>query len=692
MRLCGPQSNWRRLNLMNFFEAQENARRATKRLIRNYFLVAAAIVVATTIVFIATLALFPVAVDSMLGSGRAVDWGTYLPPYFQNLFLPVAGFIALFIFLATMLRSAVLLKGATRVAVELGGTQLPEVVNDPLHRRLRNVVEEMAIASGIPTPDIYVLEKEESINAFASGMSPSDAALAVTRGALESLDRDELQGVVAHEFSHILNGDMRLNIRMMGLLFGFTAMHSLGRAVMVGGRVMIAGVGASGLRVGKVGHELDASDNKVIGGMLGLALLAILFLLMIGVFVIVFGAGFAVLGLIGIMSARAIKAAVAREREYLADASAVQFTRQTVGLANAMKKIRGHIGFSYITATNPEQITHMLFSQGLESARTHPPLHERIAVLERAFDQADAPRREAVSGKVASTDSRIEPQSIIDLIGQPGPGHVEYSRQLRQSIPDDLYDAAHSLERAYPLTVALILDRSGQQTERQMALVEEHFSAEQSRLVQSYQQQVANIDAQYRLPLLELAFPALKRRPDRQLVELVEFVDRVVVIDDKIDLYEYCFGRILRLNLRHVLNPSVNGKLYSRKERRAALVNLLIAVAQSGHRNPIEGQAALDAGRPLLGKWASNIDFDVNQIVPLDALDQSLDLLSGHKDRDFSEFLLAICTIAGHDGRLTATEAELVRVISETLDCPMPPILGERSASPLGFPNQEVTR
>ncbi len=244
----------------------------------------------------------------------------------------------------------------------MGGTLVPADVQDPLRRRLRNVVEEMAIASGVPVPEIYVLEEESGINAFAAGFTPSDAAVAVTRGTLELLDRDELQGVIAHEFSHILNGDMRLNIRLMGVLFGIMVLGLIGRLIVRGGH-----------------HTSIISSRRDRGAPVAL----------------VIGLGLMVVGGIGVFFARVIKAGISRQREYLADASAVQFTRQSSGIANALKKIGGYSEGSLIKSADPEEVSHMLFGTGARFCSlfaTHPPLVARIQALDPSFRDTDFPR------------------------------------------------------------------------------------------------------------------------------------------------------------------------------------------------------------------------------------------------------------------------------------------------------------
>ena len=250
---------------------------------------------------------------------------------------------------ASLFRTASLRAGGAAVAQQLGATPVPEDTSDFNLRRLRNVVEEIAIASGVPVPQIFVMEEESAINAFAAGYAPSDASITVTRGALERLNRDELQGVIAHEFSHVLNGDMRLNIRLIGLLFGILVLALIGRKILEHGRF---------------------SRSKDSAPLMAVAV------------------GVLIVGYIGLFFGRLIKAGVSRTRETLADASAVQFTRQTQGLAGALKKIAGLPGGSKLANADTEEVSHMLFGQGLKLSSlmaTHPPLLERIRALEPSF-------------------------------------------------------------------------------------------------------------------------------------------------------------------------------------------------------------------------------------------------------------------------------------------------------------------
>ena len=338
---------------MNFFAVQDRARRSSRRLVILYVLAAALIVAGVSLV--AGAALYDPAY-----LGMPFSFASFVQQQAATL-IGTAVITTLFIVGATLYKTAKLSAGGSQVALQVGGTLVSPATTDPLRSRLRNVVEEMAIASGVPVPEIYVLEHETGINAFAAGFAPGDAAVAVTRGALEMLDRDELQGVIGHEFSHILNGDMRLNIRLMGVLFGIMSLGLMGRMIF-------RGVRYSGF-----------SSKRGKGAPV----------------VVILGLGLIILGAVGVFFARIIKAGVSRQREYLADASAVQFTRQSSGLANALKKIGGYEAGSLLRATDPEEVSHMLFGTGSRLSglfATHPPLTERIQALDPNFRESDYPR------------------------------------------------------------------------------------------------------------------------------------------------------------------------------------------------------------------------------------------------------------------------------------------------------------
>ncbi len=646
---------------MNFFDAQDVARKASRRLVAAYILATLAIVLGVTA--IVGLALFSF---TEAGYGHtAADFIAQQAP----ILIGTALLTTLFILGASLFKTSVLSAGGGRVATSMGGTLVPADIQDPLRRRLRNVVEEMAIASGVPVPEIYVLEEEGSINAFAAGYTPSDAAIAVTRGTLELLERDELQGVIAHEFSHILNGDMRLNIRLMGVLFGIMVLGLIGRLIVRGGY-----------------HTSIVSSRRNRGAPA----------------VLIIGLGLVILGGIGVFFARIIKAGVSRQREYLADASAVQFTRQSSGIANALKKIGGYSAGSLIESTDPEEVSHMLFGTGANFSgmfATHPPLVERIQALDPSFRESDFPRvdprrqragvasaetRSAFAGDVttalAGGGTAVLPESIAESVGQPESEHVEYAQQLRQSVPETLYEAAHSREFAFLLTIALILHRDSSTVTRQFSLAREQLGEQRTRLLRRYYDELATTGAEYRLPLLAIAFPALKLRPAQELSYLVTLATRMIEIDGEIDLYEYCFYRILMSNLGKAIDP--RGRRSATRARRTQLrssvIGLLRVLADYGHDSERESEAAFKAGIATLGSWAIGYEYESNRSYTVPVLDKSLDILLGLNSKGKESLLRAISATAAHDRKLAVAEAELIRAVCATLDYPLPPILVHR--------------
>ena len=416
---------------MNFFERQAAARRTSSRLVVLFALAVAGIVFA---IDAAAFLAYGAGADAEPGEIGALLVFTTL------LTLGVIG-------LGSLYRVASLRGGGEPVALQLGGTPIAADTTDFNLRRLRNVVEEIAIASGVPVPKIYVLEHEAAINAFAAGYSPSDAVIAVTRGALDRLNRDELQGVIAHEFSHILNGDMRLNIRLMGVLFGILMIGLIGRKILQHGRF--------------------GGRNKGAGAILVAALIAM------------------VVGYVGLFFGRMIKAGVSRQREQLADASAVQFTRQTTGLAGALKKIGGiEEGSRLNERDDAEEVSHMLFGDGVGFSglfATHPPLIERIQALEPQFRPNDLEalqnkwianppnglEEDAHLGLVAKTHARlpaegasfaVTPPMIVAQVARPAADDYRRADAIADRIPDALRVLAGRRDMVMPLLLGLLLD------------------------------------------------------------------------------------------------------------------------------------------------------------------------------------------------------------------------------------------
>jgi len=635
---------------MNFFDAQDKARRATRRLVVVY-------VVATILIVAGVTAIVGASLYAMDQSGAAVQ---------PDLLIGTAILATLFIVGSTLYKTARLSSGGGRVAQDMGGTLVSPDAQDPLRRRLRNVVEEIAIASGVPVPEIYVLEEENGINAFAAGFTPGDAAVAVTRGCLDLLDRDELQGVIAHEFSHILNGDMRLNIRMMGVLFGIMVLGIIGRFVLRGS---YHSGGLSGRR------------NKS------------------APVILIIGIGLTLLGWIGVFFARLIKAAVSRQREFLADASAVQFTRQTDGIANALKKIGGYSEKSYIKNVDPEEVSHMLFAGGIARLTslfaTHPPLGDRIRALDASFTESDYPAVELISRPMATeadpvsgfsqTESaaltdpgrRRVAESVVDVVGQPESQHFLFAQKLRSSIHPNLYNAAHAPDESLLLAIALSLSSKKDHADRQLHVIEEQIGAERADIIRRLYKLIASSGPAFRLPLLEIAFPSIKNRPVQQIEFLLNLVEKLIQLDGEVDIGEYCFYRVLSSHLKQAVQPTISqtGNRVARKAARLAAVNLIRIVADQGNEHDVARQRAFEAGVAPFGGWASESSEPAEKGDTVALLDRSLDVLSKLNSAGQQSLLRAVSETITHDGKLTIREAELLRAICASLNCPLPPIL-----------------
>ncbi len=554
----------------------------------------------------------------------------------------------LVILLASLYRIASLGGGGGIVAQEMGGVLVDADTGDPHRRRLRHVVEEMALASGVPVPAIYVLEREPGINAFAAGYTPSDAAVAVTRGTLEKLNRDELQGVIAHEFSHLLNGDMRLNIRLMGALFGILVLGLAGRRVL------------SGMRFS------SGSSNKRGGGVVAIVALAL-----------------TVIGYIGFFFGRWIKAAVSRQREYLADASAVQFTRLPDGIAGALKKIAVHQEGSRLV-TDSEEISHMLFGQGFAKGlfSTHPPLLDRIRRIQPGFDPAELQELEKATAKSLSGADRTPPAAtkrsgfdvdgIIRDIGNPGWQQIVAAAALVAALPRELLLAAQSVEWAPEALLATLLDNDPEVRQRQLLVVARRLGAESEVQIRYLLRSAPTIAPNQRLPMLEIAFPALRRRPNEFLHKLLECVGEVVLADGRVDPFEYLLGKTIATHLRDAEAPQraqVAGKraLDDLPDAQAVLLSVL---ASHGHTDAAEAEAAYDRGFAASG-LNGRPPFTPLENWP-SKLDEALDALDALKPADKERLLRAMLAVVLTDGEALPAEVELLRAAGAALHIPLP--------------------
>jgi Zn-dependent protease with chaperone function len=638
---------------MNFFERQDQARRQSRRLILLFVIAVLAVVLAVDVVFLAVFGAFDGA-TTPAGMAVGLVASTLLT-------LGIIGVSSLF-------RIASLRSGGAAVAAQLGGTLVAEDTRDPHYRRLRNVVEEVAIASGVPVPQIFVLESETAINAFAAGYATSDAAIAVTRGALDRLNRDELQGVVAHEFSHVLNGDMRLNIRLMGLLFGILVLGIIGRKV---------------LRHGRVG-----SDSK---GALPVMLAAL---------------ALVVIGFAGQFFARLIKAGVSRHREFLADASAVQFTRQTAGLAGALKKIGGMPEGSRLASSETEEVAHMLFGDGVGYSRlmaTHPPLLERIQALEPSFKPAalqDLAARWQMSppsgldedvalgldqravGVLPSAQARlpVSPPAVVAQVGAPQANDYARAGALVRAIPESLRHAARERDEVIPLLYSLLLAPPGKARERQQYELAARQEERVCHQVVDYADRLAELPRLLWLPLASMAIPALRRRPRPELEKFMDGCFALTHADGKVSLFEYCLGRLLRLQVSDALDPA--GAWVPGKRRlvqcQGEAVSLMALLAQAGHADIAGATRAYLAGMTRL--FPRDATPYTPPSDPLGTLDQILPKLDEVEPLGKQLLVEGLVAAVSQDGKVMVAEAELLRVVCASLRCPLPPMLETQAA------------
>ncbi len=662
---------------MDFFARQTRIRRSSHTLVLLFCLAVLAIVVAVDVVC-------------------AFFLGVGLRP------LPLIGIaiaVVAVIGLCSLYRITSLAGGGAQVAREMDAVEVPADTTNPQWQRLRNVVEEIAIASSVPVPEIYVMQNEPAINAFAAGYTPSDAAVCVTQGCLDALSRDELQGVIAHEFSHVLNGDMRLNIRLMGLLFGIMALWVVGRFIMWGG---FFGVGNRRRGGGSSGNT----------ALFGLALLAI--------------------GAIGVFFGRLIQAAVSRERESLADASAVQFTRQTSGIAGALKKIAVITEGSALQNPRRDEVRHMLFGDAERTSwfATHPPIFKRIKALEPGFkpeeldayikqwvasggdpdsievhaahpwEQAahefaradgDVDIRSTPSGgaaqpgpiggvvPAAGAELAITAAAVAAQVASPGTHDYQAATQLHAHVPAALSAAARDPRGALAVLFALAMSGQPDLESRQVQIVAKAFDTALASAAQSLAAQMTDLHPMLRLPLAQLAFPALKRRPRPEIGRCVETLDALIHADGRVDLDEYCLAKLVQAQVVAALDPSASFKPGTLKLAAAQdeLRDLAALLAHFGNDDEDTAQRAFEAAMQDALPGASILYALPEDWQP--ALDRALAALARVTPEGKQLVVRALTRAIAADGKVTVAESEMLRVVCAVLGCPLPVLLGDHA-------------
>lgn len=642
---------------MNFFQRQTETRRLSRQLVALFVVAVICVVIGVDFVLFTVLASVQPGAEGFALPSWA--WLSTHPGIVFVTTLSVVGVIGL----SSLYKTIALNGGGGVVARSLGGVRVSPDTTDPQQRRLLNVVEEMSIASGVPMPEVYLLEQEAGINAFAAGHNPANAAIAVTRGALTTLNRAELQGVIAHEFSHILNGDMRLNVRLMGLLFGLLVIALIARTV---------------LRVAPRG-----GSNKKGGG----AVAAIL----VAAFVVL------IVGYVGLFFGRLIQAAVSRNRESLADASAVQFTRDPGGLRGALVKIGANGSGSRIGNPDAEEVAHMLFAPGIKRFfATHPELEDRLKAIDPRFNKNEFAQmrerlaRQESAGTVPERDAGPEPathklESIIalpaaagaigQLVGNPATLHMEVAREIRLSLPETLSVAGRHPSPARALLLSLALDPQPQVRERQRNFIERQLGADIAGDVAGLLPEVDMLEPQQRMPLLTHAFPALRQLTRDERVQLMACLNGMLQREGILSLPSYVLRKLAQVHLRDDLDPRGRRGKLSLGAVTSDLQTLLSVLAHHGHQHEQDARRAYESGmhhllpreRPV---YAVAQNWSVQLDVALSRLDQ---LMPVGKE----QLIEALVKTVGHDNRLTIGEAELLRAVCAALHCPLPPLVAQ---------------
>jgi len=635
---------------MNFFSRQDETRRLSRRLVVLFAIAVVAVVVAVDLVILVVLS------SMQEDQGQSISAPGWLEAHTGAVVFSTLCVLAI-IGLSSLYKTVVLSGGGGAVARSVGGVRVSPDTRDPLQRRLLNVVEEMSIASGVPMPEVYLLEHENGINAFAAGHNPSNAAVAVTRGTLVSLNRAELQGVIAHEFSHILNGDMRLNIRLMGLLFGLLVIALIARTVL-----RFSPRGGSGKKGGGAAAIFLAA----------LAVMAI--------------------GYVGLFFGRLIQAAVSRSRESLADASAVQFTRDPGGLRGALVKIGALTEGSKLGSPDVDEVAHMLFAPGMDRLfATHPPLLERLKAIDPRFDpreftemnvrlsrsaaaaNEDMPAPRASAKKLDSLLATATPVIAAQLVGNPGTQHMELAQTIRKSLPDALVAASRHPDSARGLLLALALDTEPAARERQLLFLNAQLGSAAGSIIGPLLPAVDALRPEQRLPLLSSAFPALRQLPRTERTQLIGALNGMLQREGRLSLRSYVLRQLARVHLWDDLNPAAKaGRLTLDRVVNESQI-LFSVLAEHGHGDEAAARRAYEAGmQHLFPKARPEFASLPNWPQLLDAALNRLDLLMPMAKEQLVEALMKTVT---YDQQLNLSEAELVRVVCGSLHCPLRPLV-----------------
>lgn len=666
---------------MDFFEQEVRARKQTRRLLVLFGLAVLVVVVLTNLVlafiveafahpelpgpwwnpfaFLANaLALFgeallnPLHFLQLIGNPYCIAWVTLIT---------LASII-----LGCFYKLRQLSDGGSVVAELLGGRRVEPETADADEQRLQHVVGEMAIASGLPVPDVYVLDNERGVNAFAAGYTRDDVVIGITRGGLNLLTRDELQGVVAHEFSHILNGDTRLNMRLMALAHGLFWPTILGRVLMYGS----SEAPAPGESI------LDENDE-----------LTVLPTAPLGVLLVIIGS-------LSLPFVRVIKSAICREREWLADAAAVQFTRHPAGIAGALKKIGGLWKHGRLDIPSAEIASHLYFAESAYDPwfafmSVHPPVAKRVRAIDSTFDgrfpkvKMLAPNQyerdqayEHVLARTMALDRKL-PDKFEANAGDITADCLKQASLMRLGLPPEVQAALLDPTGATAVIYALLLSDDVSVQAKQLQILRANSGPELLEETTSLAPQIRALGDRYKLALAEFAVPTLRQHVREIYTGFGQTIQQLIESDGAIELFEYAVMKLVarRLQARFEgpdLNPSRYGRVQDVLPECALLLSALAHVSQDDES---EARKAFDVGSGFLDALGAQIQFVARDDWDLAKVDTVLTRLAQCPAAVQRNILLACGKTVATDGRVTERAAELLRAIADSLDCPMPPFV-----------------
>ena len=671
---------------VTFFENQKSARKKTLLLL---FLYGLAVVCIIFGIYFGILFLLSLS-TSQITSADLVQGGNHYS-YHAGLFLTVSGFVIIFIFFGSMYKIWQLSKGGAIVAQMLGGRLITHDTQNPTERKVLNIVDEMAIATGIAVPPVYLMDHEDAINAFAAGFKPSSAVIGVSRGAIEQLTRDELQGVIAHEFSHIFNGDMALNIRLMGVLHGILVIAMAGYTVM---------------RITGGSRRRSEGNGQALALGVGLILL--------------------VIGYAGVFSARLIKMAVSRQREYLADASAVQFTRNPLGIGNALRRILANSEHGYLQNQHAEEVSHMFFTDGIKRLfgsvfATHPPLKKRIAAIARltsgGLDEplSTTPKKQALQATSQDKESKQAPgvfpipgirlpgmegmvgflnnessmpldhQQLVSQVGTMQSASLIHAQELLQSLDAAIAQSAQEPCGAMALLFYVLLDADLEVRHKQFQILEQGAAKEVYRVFASLVNRHLQIKEYQRLPILDICLPTLKQLSNEQYQSMRGCVHDLIYADEKVSLFEFCLESIV-IHTLDLWYGYTGAPRKTQKRGAGALLEpvsrMLFALAFLCNDDKARAYEAYLAGTDHCGiHQRFRLSADEQQQVQVHWLEDALHIIETAKPDMKHAILQASIACVSTDQQITIEEYEVLRAIASLLECPLPPLAGLTASS-----------